>query len=73
MKPLFKLFGFGVYRITGVNQMWIDCDHYEDNSKHFKMQNFRRRIKIEDALDYLSTLKGKSADKNKIKRILKGE
>lgn len=67
MKPIFKLFGYGVYRVdsieTGVSLWQTDLD--------FTRITLNR---IERVKEYLSTLKGKRrrASADKIERLLKG-
>lgn len=75
MKPLFKLFGFGVYRVRDVEMLHHDFLRTERLAWQSIDRNTRVEIKIAATLQYLSKLRGKRrrASANKIERILKGD
>lgn len=72
MKPLIKLFGYGVYRVDDVERLkyhdeWMEGNWYEaiDIYKSYT-------IRFQYVIKYLSTLKGRRASKKKVMKLLKG-
>lgn len=73
MKPLIKLFGFGVYRMSGVDDLYKRNGMAVRRGRSYMEQFYQVLSKCQRIDFYLSTLKGNRASKNKIERRLKGE